>query len=170
MLRERPIWCDDVTTPAVETCPQQIGLAWQRAVTATRTLRGADWQSWRWGEAHRTTMRHRLMERLPVIGGLFRIELPGDGDGSTVDVGHYPGGAGPEAFFSSTGPSYRMLVDLAEPESSLFVAATGQSGHPLSRHWRDLTALWAEGRYAPMRRSVDPTKGRKLILTPLSQR
>jgi acyl-homoserine lactone acylase PvdQ len=26
------------------------------------------------------------------------------------------------------------------------VAATGQSGHPLSPHYRDLTALWASGR------------------------
>jgi penicillin amidase len=25
--------------------------------------------------------------------------------------------------------------------------APGQSGHPLSAHWRDLAPLWAEGRH-----------------------
>jgi penicillin amidase len=170
VLYHRPIWCDDVATPAVETCSQRIALAWQQAMARMQQQRGGDWQAWRWGDAHRTVMRHRMMERLPAVGALFRIELPGDGDGSTVDVGHYPGGGGPAAFFSSTGPSYRMLVDLADPEASLFVAATGQSGHPLSRHWRDLTTLWAEGRYTPMRRSVDPVQERTLMLEPLAAR
>jgi penicillin amidase len=57
-----------------------------------------------------------------------------------------------------------MLVDLADPEASLFVAATGQSGHPLSPHWRDLTALWAQGMYAPMRRDSGPGRSRRLVL------
>ena len=166
VLRERPVWCDDIATPAVETCDERIRLAWSRAVGGLEAGWGGDWRGWRWGQVHRSVMRHRLMERLPVVGALFRIELPADGDGSTVDVAHYPGGGGPEAFLSSTGPSYRMLVDLADPEASLFVAATGQSGHPLSPHWRDLTALWAEGRYASMRRAVDAVPARRLVLSP----
>jgi penicillin amidase len=164
VLQRRQIWCDDIGTAAIESCDERIVLAWREAIQRLRAQRGQDWRAWRWGEAHRTVMRHRLTERLPALGALFRIELPGDGDGSTLDVGHYRGGGGIDAFVSSTGPSYRMLVDLADPEASLFVAATGQSGHPLSPHWRDLTALWAQGAYVPMRRASGPGTSRRLLL------
>lgn len=170
VLTERPVWCDDIATPEVESCAQRIGLAWNEAVAASRRQWGEDWRTWRWGEAHRIVMRHRLMENVPVLGRLFAIELEGQGDGSTVNVAHYPGGGGPRAFQSSTGPSYRMLVDLADPEASLFVAASGQSGHPLSPHWDDLTRLWAAGRYATMHHAVEPSEGRSLILAPPAAR
>ena len=166
VLRDRPVWCDDVATAEVESCPERIGLAWRQAVAGLRAQWGQDGRTWRWGEAHRIVMRHRLMENVPLIGRLFGIELPGQGDGSTVNVAHYPGGGGPRAFYSATGPSYRMLVDLADPESSLFVAAGGQSGHPLSTHWNDLTELWAAGLYAPMRHKVELPPGRRLTLVP----
>ena len=48
------------------------------------------------------------------------------------------------------GPTYRGLYDLAAPDRSRFVAATGQSGNPLSPHYADLTALWAAGEDLPM--------------------
>ncbi len=166
VLTERPVWCDDVATPAVEGCRERIVLAWSRAVARLGGEHGGDWRGWRWADAHHTVMRHRLTDRLPVLGDLFRIELPGQGDPSTVSVAHYRGGDGPRPFDSSTGPSYRSLVDLGDPESSLFIAATGQSGHPLSPHWRDLTALWAEGRYVPMRRALPAQEGRRLVLRP----
>ncbi|HMR30261.1 MAG TPA: penicillin acylase family protein [Geminicoccaceae bacterium] len=165
-LTGRQIWCDDVATPEIESCGQRVALAWRMAVAEMRKQWGEDWRARRWGEAHRIVMRHRLMESLPLLGRLFGIDLPGSGDGSTVNVAHYPGGGGPRAFHGSTGPSYRMLVDLADPESSLFVAAGGQSGHPLSEHWKDLTELWAVGSYVPMRRTVEAMAGRVLILTP----
>ena len=36
--------------------------------------------------------------------------------------------------------------------------ATGQSGHPLSRHYDDLGALWRRGEYVPM--TLDPELAR----------
>ena len=48
------------------------------------------------------------------------------------------------------GPTYRGLYDLALPDRSRFVAATGQSGNPLSAHYDDLTALWVAGLDLPM--------------------
>jgi penicillin amidase len=48
------------------------------------------------------------------------------------------------------GPGYRAIYDLARPDASLWVAATGQSGHPQSRHYDDLTHDWRAGRYLRM--------------------
>ena len=39
----------------------------------------------------------------------------------------------------------RQIVDLADPQASLFIHSGGQSGHPLSPHHRDFSAAWARG-------------------------
>jgi len=38
------------------------------------------------------------------------------------------------------------------------VISTGQSGHPISRHYDDLGVLWRRGEYIPM--SLDPDLAR----------
>jgi penicillin amidase len=37
------------------------------------------------------------------------------------------------------------VFDLAHPDGALAVIATGQSGHPMSRHWADMLPLWRDG-------------------------
>jgi penicillin amidase len=163
-LEERTIWCDDIATPEIETCEGRIALAWERAIERVSARHGADWRRWRWDAAHHVEMRHEPLARIPVLGRLFRLVVPRGGDGSSLDVAHFrpePDGA----FVTRAGPSYRMVVDLGAPEEAMFVAATGQSGHPLSRHWRDLTDLWAADRYVPMRPAAEAIRHR-LVLDP----
>jgi penicillin amidase len=52
------------------------------------------------------------------------------------------------------GAGYRGVYDFADPDSSVFIISTGQSGHPLSRHYDDLGVLWRRGEYIPM--ALDP--------------
>jgi hypothetical protein len=67
---------------------------------------------------------------------------------------------------------YRGVYDFADPDSSVFIIATGQSGHPLSRHYDDLGELWRRGEYIPM--SLDPDLARAaavgvMVLTPAAR-
>ncbi|PHS75432.1 MAG: aspartate-semialdehyde dehydrogenase [Robiginitomaculum sp.] len=63
-------------------------------------------------------------------------------------------GTGPDPFQNVHGAGYRGVYDFADPDSSVFVISTGQSGHFLSRHYDDLGELWRRGEYVPM--SLDP--------------
>ena len=63
-----------------------------------------------------------------------------------------------EHFLNIHPPAYRGVYDFADPDSSVFVIATGQSGNPLSRHYDDLGELWRRGEYIPM--SLDPELAR----------
>jgi penicillin amidase len=54
--------------------------------------------------------------------------------------------------------AYRGVYDFADPDSSVFIITTGQSGHPLSSHYDDLGELWRRGEYIPM--TLDPTLAR----------
>jgi penicillin amidase len=41
-------------------------------------------------------------------------------------------------------------MDLAAPDGAYAVIATGQSGHPFSRHWGDMLPFWSDGALVPL--------------------
>jgi penicillin amidase len=59
-------------------------------------------------------------------------------------------GSGSSPFESIQGAGYRGIYDLSDPDSSLFIISTGQSGNPLSEHYDDLAEMWRRGQYVPM--------------------
>jgi penicillin amidase len=69
------------------------------------------------------------------------------GDAHTIAQAAFEPGAG---FDVDVLASWRMIVDLADPDTALGVHTTGQSGNPVSAHWSDQLALWREGRHHPM--------------------
>ena len=150
VLRERPAWCDDVGTPAVETCAMQAAGALELALDDLGRRFGGDPGAWRWGEAHAARMPHPIFKDQPLLARLFTIEHPSGGDNVTVNVGHYRLANPDEPFVSVHAASYRALYDLAALGRSRFVASTGQSGQPLSSHYRDLSELWARGETVEM--------------------
>jgi penicillin G amidase len=150
VLRRRPAWCDDVGTAAVETCAMQAAQALELALAELRRRFGSDPADWRWGEAHPARMLHPIFKDQPVLGRLFAIEHPSGGDNVTVNVGHYRPADEADPFASVHAASYRGLFDLQALERSRFIASTGQSGHPLSAHYRDLSELWAKGQTIAM--------------------
>jgi penicillin amidase len=51
-----------------------------------------------------------------------------------------------------------MVVDFESPENSVYISATGQSGHLLSRYYDDLSVIWRRAEYIPM--TLDPANAR----------
>lgn len=145
MLTDRPAWCDDVTTDATEDCADAIG----RALAATLALLGdgdggtpADL---RWGDAHVAPLEHQLFGRVPLVRDLLSNAVETDGGHFTVNRGGFYGAGGERPFAHTHGAGFRAVYDLSDLENSRFVIATGQSGHPLSRHWGDMVETWASG-------------------------
>ncbi len=169
VLDERRIWCDDVETAPVEDCLTIAAKALGEALDDLAGRFGEDPDAWRWGEAHPAFMDHPVLGGVPVLGRVFNIERPIGGDSVTVNVAHYAVGNERRPFAGTQGVSYRGLYDLADLDRSRFVAATGQSGHPLSPHYRDLADLWAAGETVSMARDpashLDDALGR-LVLRP----
>ena len=60
--------------------------------------------------------------------------------------------SGPLDPFDNPGfvPNTRAVIDLADPEAGRWVLAGGQSGNPMSAHYRDLFALWTRGESVPI--------------------
>jgi penicillin amidase len=145
ILTRRQIWCDDVRTAPVETCAELAAAALDAALLDLARRFGDDPDGWRWGAAHVARMTHPVFTDQPLQGGLFDIEVASGGDSVTVDVGHFNPRDQQRPFASIHAATYRAIYDLADLDASRFIAATGQSGNPLSPHYRDLTRLWATG-------------------------
>jgi penicillin G amidase len=152
VLREGEVWCNDVTTPETESCEQQIERAFALALADLEQRFGADMAAWRWGEAHPAYMAHAVFQDVPALSWLFNISIPTGGDPTTLDVGHYRVHARERPFANVHAASYRGLFDLADLDRSRWINATGQSGHPLSPHYRDLARLWQRGDLVAMDR------------------
>ena len=152
ILTQRQIWCDDVRTDPVETCAELASSALDAALLDLSRRFGDEPDAWRWGDAHPARMMHGIFADQPLLSLLFSIEVATGGDSVTVDVGHFNPRNERRPFASTHAATYRAIYHLADLDESRFVTATGQSGNPLSRHYDDLTGLWAGGRSVPLGR------------------
>ncbi len=162
------VWCDVVQSAAVETCTDIARIALDQALLELSETYGPNIESWRWGDAHQATHDHPVLGDVPVLRYFVNIRQSTSGGDTTLLRGRTKG-TGPNPYLNVHAGGYRGVYDFADPDSSVFIQATGQSGHPLSRFYDDLSELWRRGEYIPM--SLDPGLARAgavgdMVLTP----
>ncbi len=159
-------WFDDVTTPEREDLPTLLRQSLRAAVGKLSARLGPDPGRWRWGRLHTVIFEHPLGRRRP-LDRLFSLGPYGTGgDGRSVWKSQFPHDG---RFRATVGPSFRMLVDLGDRRRSRVILTTGQSGHVLSRHYRDQAPLWLTGEDRPMlveREAIERTAQGRLRLIP----
>jgi penicillin amidase len=161
-------WCDVKQTTAVETCPEMARRALDDALIELDERYGPPLESWRWGDAHPAVQAHQTLGKVPVLRSLVNIRQSSSGGDQTLLRGQSTA-TGPEPYANVHAAGFRAVYDFSDPDSSLYVISTGESGHPLSRHYDDLAAIWREAEYIPM--SLDPALARAgalgvTVLTP----
>jgi penicillin amidase len=99
------------------------------------TSRGDTLEQASWGKRNRALIRHPLSRAVPQLSGWLdmpRDPLPGDSYMPRVQQ---------PAF----GASERIVVTPGQEEVSFFHMPGGQSGHPMSPHYRDGHGAWVRG-------------------------
>jgi len=133
LLRERPAgWFPDYDRRILE--------AFVDALEEGRRMQGRDVGKWRFGNYNRLVLRHPVLGRLPVLGKYFQIgPVPQSGSTTTVKQ------TNPRVL-----PSMRMVADFSDWDRSLLNILTGESGQPLSPHFKDQWEACYSGRSSPM--------------------
>ena len=88
-----------------------------------------------WGEVNIASIRHPLADAVPALGRW--LNMPADplaGSRTTIRVST-----------PNYGATLRMTVSPGHTEAGLFHMPAGQSGHPLSPHYRDGHRAWVAG-------------------------
>ena len=144
------IWCDVVQSEEIETCDQMASLALDDALLwLEETYGSGDLSALRWGVAHQTALDHPILSWSRGFSFMSNIRLPFSGGDTTLFLG-FSAGASEDPFQADFGSTFRGVYDLSDPNSSVYIASTGQSGHFLSRFYDDLGRLWRRGEYVPM--------------------
>ncbi len=92
-----------------------------------------------WGERNTMQIRHPLS---PALGPFSRfLDVPRQPTPGDLDM--------PRVIGPNFGASERMVVSPGREEAGIFHMPVGESGHPMSPHFRDGHAAWQEGRPTP---------------------
>ena len=150
-------WCDVLQSAPTETCSDISRLALDDALLWVGEHHSGALESLRWGDAHEATHDHPVLGEAPVLNWFVNIRQSTSGGDNTLMRGR-TSGTGDAPFQNVHAAAYRGVYDFADPDSSVFITSTGQSGHFLSRHYDDLGDLWRRGEYIPM--SLDPALAR----------
>ncbi|WP_245944881.1 penicillin acylase family protein [Pelagibacterium lacus] len=140
--------------------------AFSAAVEEAMSLLGGAPEDWQWGALHKgyfkSNMVPLLHERMVDQYNVGPISM--GGASSTPRAASYNAN-----FEVTSGASFRMVLDVGNWDASRAINAPGQSGDPLSPHYRDLAPLWAAGEYIPLvysREAVEANAARVLELSP----
>jgi penicillin G amidase len=141
-------WCDNVGTPAHETCADVVSSALHDGVADLQRLLGSDVSRWRWDGVHRAVFPHQGLDSVGLLRPLLSRSMPNGGDWSSVNVGPV---AVDTPYEQHSVPGYRQIVDLSPADGNRFLDAVGQSGHFLSPHYDDSMSDWHAVRHRKMR-------------------
>lgn len=148
---QNTLW-DDTTTPEVEDADAILRRAWASTDADLTGQLGQDPETWTWGRVHVETPTHQILgaEGLP---GLIRSHFnrdsrPVGGTGEAPNASWFNATVGEDGrvdYEVISGASMRMTVDMSDLNRAHWVMSSGTSGHPLSQHYDDQFATWAEG-------------------------
>ncbi|MFP3382895.1 penicillin acylase family protein [Tritonibacter sp. SIMBA_163] len=142
-------WCNVQQSAPTETCTDMARRALDDALVYISEKYGSRLETLRWGDAHQATQDHEILGDVPLLRHFVNIRQSTSGGDNTLQRG-LTSGQEPEPFNNVHAAGYRGVYDFADPDSSVFIIATGQSGHFLSRYYDDMAQFWRRGEYIPM--------------------
>jgi penicillin amidase len=150
-------WCGDAG------CQVLMNKALDSALDKIVAMQGDKVTDWNWGRAHPALSSHKPFGNVKTLAPYFDVMGPSGGDSFTVNVGQYWTSSATMPFATRHAASMRAVYDLANLDDSGFIYQTGQSGHPFSPRYRDMTDEWGQVKYRPLRMSTTgPTQVLKL--------
>ena len=151
-------WWDNVTTSDTkETKADIINKAFLDTWEQLTTAMGPDWSAWTWDKVHYLEHDHPI-GRVPSLKKYFTVgPFPSSGTSGTLnnqgfrtmDDGRYK---------VSSIPSTRRIVDFSDIDNSISILPTGQSGNPLSKHYKDQAQMYLNGEFRKMMMNEEEIK------------
>ncbi|MDQ0727430.1 penicillin acylase family protein [Microbacterium sp. W4I20] len=162
-----PLWSNPQLD--VDGMDEMLALSAEEAYDELAAAQGEAVARWNWGELHAITLTSDTLgtSGIAPIEALFnRGPFPVGGGASVVNATGWDLGT---SYATTTVPSMRMVVDLADFDDSTWIQLTGASGHAFDEHYIDQTGDWATGIQKPWAFSadaVDAAATETLVLKP----
>ncbi len=142
-----PLWTNAQLD--VSGMEEVLALSAEEAYDELAAVQGTTTARWNWGDLHAITLTSDTLgsSGIAPIEALFnRGPFPVGGGASVVNATGWQLGT---SYATTTVPSMRMVVDLADLDASTWNHLTGASGHAFHEHYTDQTADWLVGDQKP---------------------
>ncbi|MGL3148850.1 penicillin acylase family protein [Microbacterium sp. A82] len=162
-----PLWTNEQID--VASMDEMLALSAEQAYDELVSLQGEATARWNWGGLHAITLTSDTLgsSGIAPIEMLFnRGPYPVGGGASVVNATGWELG---ESYATTTVPSMRMVIDLANFDDSTWNHLSGASGHAFHPNYVDQTEDWAAGVQTPWAftpDAVDEATVNTLVLTP----
>lgn len=148
-----PLWTNENID--VDGMDEMLKLSAEQAYDELVGLQGEVTSRWNWGDLHALTLTNETFgsSGIAPIEALFnRGPYPVSGGASVVNATGWELGT---SYETTTVPSMRMVIDLADFDASSWNHLTGASGHAFHPNYVDQTEDWAAGKQTPWAFSSD---------------
>ncbi len=141
------VWWDNIKTDSVTETRNIIFItAFEKTVNDLQTQLGNNIDDWQWGKVH--TLEHgHLIGRQKPLDKLFNVgEKEVMGGNEVINNQAFP--LNNEGKYTvSYGPAMRILIDFADYDHSQSILPTGESGHFMSKHYKDQADMYNRGAF-----------------------
>ncbi len=167
--KDASVWWDDIGTEGiVETKKEIVNASYVDAMESLESDLGEDIAVWTWDKVHTLEHGHPI-GRVASLRNFFNVgPFPVHGTREVINNMAFPYSSDGH-YKVSSGPSTRRVIDFSDIENSISILPTGQSGNPLSPHYRDQAALYNRGGFRKMmmnREEIVETAESLLTLVP----
>ena len=151
MANENSVWWDNIATKnKKETRNQILSQSFKEAVLALEKQLGNSVPAWTWNKVHAVEYQHPL-GKVAALRKIFNVG-PFEVAGSNEVINNQMFDYTDDGKYAVTGgPSTRRIIDFSDIENSWSILPTGQSGNPLSPHYRDQAEMYNAGKFRKMK-------------------
>ena len=168
IARDSSVWWDDVTTKDIkETRKDILTKSVKNAVLFLEKQLGVEVDTWTWNKVHSIEHKHP-MGQVASLRKYFNVG-PFEINGGKEVINNLSFSLDSTGYYKvSSGPSTRRVVDFSDIEGGMSIIPTGQSGNPLSEHYKDQAKKYVDGEFVPMllNRELIENSKHKLVLKP----
>ena len=150
MAKTSSVWWDDLNTPNIKEIRQDIlARSIKNAISFLETQLGNDLENWTWNKVHTVEYKHSIGE-VPSLRKYFNVG-PFEVMGGNEVINNQLFKLDSTGYYKvHSGPSTRRVIDFSDVEKSVSILPTGQSGNPLSDHYKDQAEKYNKGEFVPM--------------------
>lgn len=149
--KENSVWWDDLTTKNHKETRQEIlNKSFKDALSSLENQLGKNLNSWTWKKVHTLEFGHPI-GKVKILRSFFNVgpfEIAGANEVINNMIFTYSNAKISEI---KAGPSTRRIIDFSDIENSVSILPTGQSGNPMSKHYSDQAAMYAQGKFRKMK-------------------
>ena len=165
---ESSAWWDDITTSnSKETRKIILEKSFRESISALEKQLGAPVNSWTWNKVHTIEHQHPL-GKVNALRSFFNVG-PFSINGSNEVINNQMFSFSEDGNYAVTGgPSTRRVIDFSDIENSWSILPTGQSGNPLSKHYKDQAEMYNAGKFRKMKLNKEEiiSTSSKLVFKP----